>query len=141
MARGIFRITPRVTCVMRAIESAVQSVHDKTIMEQKCPEARMHAVFNRGDFRFEEVDDETTVAYFDDIEIMFTLLDDTEYFLAEYYYSGCVWLRKFPLRNGDTSYSTKRIEVRLSPKNKLPEGGLVVKPAEDGGFSISSPDA
>lgn len=137
MAKNVLRITPRVSRVIRAIEVAVQSAHDKSIEEQNSPESRMRAVFNYGDFRFLDEDDNTTVVYFDDVEIMFTLLDDPEFFLVDYHYCGRVWLEKSRLHDGGVHYSMKGIEIKLAPNNEFPEGALVVKLADDGKIVVA----
>lgn len=111
MAKNIFRITPRASTAMRAIEDAVQALA-RAENPQGVVGAR--AVFHFGDFRFEE-EAGFTWARFDRVQIMWTLSDDRESFLTEDEYMGYVKIKPWRAKCGTLCYHVLETKVFRIP--------------------------
>lgn len=119
MARNVFRITPRATQIMRAIEDHLQQRLDDAVANFGAP--RTLVVFNSGDFKFrEEVDNLVTVTVYH-VEVMHTLAHDRKFFLSDYHYSGLVRMRKHTASNGFVHYTTESVELRELDTTKRDE--------------------
>lgn len=124
MASNVFRITPRVAHVIRAIEDKVQAEYDSSVADHA--EHAMRAVFNYGDFKFfEAVEGETVVVMFDKVEIMFTLPGDRECFLIDYHCRGKVYIKQQNGLEGVVFYSTEGVELDTLPTGDMQQLGPV----------------
>ncbi len=93
MAKNVFRITPRASQVIRAIEGQIQAEHDDLCREVDALLQRV--VFNAGDFVFGESSRWGRVEVrVSDLEIAYTLRDDPEFALDQQHFEGVVILRQ-----------------------------------------------
>gem|GEM_PF-5259786 len=106
----MFRITPRASQVIRAIEDALQRQLDMAVEGTDTPRTRV--IFNCGDFRFHESEDDVVHVSIYHIEVMHALANDRELFLADYHYSGKVVMRKHSSSGGFVYYTTESIKLQ-----------------------------
>lgn len=91
MAHNVFRITPRASQTIRAIERFLQDHLDN---EFENPVAALRVIFNAGDFKFEDVGAERTVVHVSNLEAAHVLAGDTEFQLSHHKYEGNIILKK-----------------------------------------------
>jgi hypothetical protein len=113
MAKNIYRVTPRVSQVMRAIEDEVLRQWREKYGEEKTSEIRV--VFDHGDFKFprttgEEPQLEVTVVH---ATVASALANNRDFSLDHHHYKGIVVLTKHQSATNkrETLYSTERVTL------------------------------
>jgi len=114
MAKNVFRITPRASQVIRAIEGQLQAELDDICREVDAPLQRV--VFNAGDFVFGESSRWGRVEVrVSNLEMAHTLRDDSEFELSHHQFEGVVILQqhrvKKPGEKDFVYYTTESIQL------------------------------
>ncbi len=113
MAKNVFRLTPRATQALRAVEESIKKRIDSDVAGEL--EEEIDVVVNGCDFRFSEADGFTWVA-FEKLEVMYALKGDREFFLHEAQLVGMVKMLRHTAPNRFTYYTVESVELQEIPE-------------------------
>lgn len=116
MAENIFRITPRVSQVIHAIEEFLQTEEDKIPGSDA---GTRRVVVNTADFRFDEVMDEMIFVHVVGLEMAYVLPDDPDLHLCDQRFVGSLRLQKMRVqrvgRKDFVYYKTVSVNLQAVP--------------------------
>jgi hypothetical protein len=109
MARNVFRLTPRATQALRAVERSLRERLDKN-WEGEDQTHKPEFVINACDIRFAKMNGKT-IAKFERMQVMYTMPDDVEDFLDDQDFQCYVHMHEHRASNGFTYYTVEKVDL------------------------------
>ena len=135
MARNVFRLTPRATQALRAVERSLRERLDGS-WDGEDQTLKPNFVINACDIRFAKMNGKT-VAKFERMQVMYTMPDDTVDFLDGQDFQCYVHMHERRALNGFVYYTIEKVDLWETSNCANCDGtGKCLEEGPDGWFNV-----